>query len=82
MNRNLQISEPLHYIAYVYCLVGLIESWGRGLEKICDSCREEGDSLPEYDTIGNSIMNRFIAPEDRIARGSKRNCNSTLPSAI
>ncbi len=67
-------SEPFNpNIAHVYYLAGFIESWGRGIEKICDSCREEGVSLPEYDITGNSVMIRFIAPEDRIVRGPAQN---------
>lgn len=48
----------------------LPESWGRGIEKICESCREDGVPLPEYDITGNSVMIKFIAPEDRIVRTS------------
>ena len=57
-------------IAHVYYLAGFIESWGRGIEKICESCREDGMPLPEYDITGNSVMIKFIAPEDRIVRTS------------
>lgn len=63
-------SEPFNpNIAHVYYLAGFIESWGRGIEKICESCREDGLPLPEYDITGNSVMIKFTAPEDRIVRG-------------
>lgn len=43
-------SEPYNpNVAHVYYLAGFIESWGRGIEKICEACREDGVSLPEYD---------------------------------
>lgn len=29
--------------------------------------------MPEYDITGNSVMIRFIAPEDRIVRGPAQN---------
>lgn len=64
-------SEPFNpNIAHVYYLAGFIESWGRGIEKICESCREDGVPLPEYDITGNSVMIKFTAPKDRIVRTS------------
>ena len=58
-------SEPFNpNIAHVYYLAGFIESWGRGIEKICQACREDHMPLPEYDITGNSVMIKFIAPED------------------
>lgn len=64
-------SEPFNpNIAHVYYLAGFIESWGRGIEKICESCREDGAPLPKYDITGNSVMIKFIASEDRIVRTS------------
>lgn len=70
-------SEPFNpNIAHVYYLAGFIESWGRGIEKICESCREDGVPLPEYDITGNSVMIKFIAPEDRIVQGPSKNKNA------
>ena len=57
-------------IANVYYLSGLIESWGRGIEKICQSCEEDGSPLPEYTIHPSDIMIQFIAAEDRIVRTS------------
>lgn len=34
-------------IAHVFYLAGFIESWGRGIEKICQACRGENVPLPE-----------------------------------
>ena len=62
-------SEPYNpNIAHVYYLAGFIESWGRGIEKICDACREDDVPLPEYDITGNTVMIKFMASEDRIIR--------------
>lgn len=55
-------------IAHVYYLAGFIESWGRGVEKICDACCEDGVPLPEYDVTGNSVMIKFMASEDIIIK--------------
>ena len=38
------------------------------MEKICNACIEDGTPLPEYEIIGNSIMIRFTAREDRVIR--------------
>lgn len=55
-------------IANVFYLAGFIESWGRGIEKICNACEEDGVPQPEYEIEPNDIMIKFTAPEDRIIR--------------
>ena len=35
-------------IANVFYLAGYIESWGRGIEKICNACQEDGSPQPEF----------------------------------
>lgn len=55
-------------IAHVFYLAGLIESWGRGIEKICFACETDGVPKPEYMITPNDIMIKFTAPEDRIIR--------------
>jgi len=57
-------------IANVYYLAGFIESWGRGIEKICQACDEDGSPRPEYDIHPGDIMIKFTAAEDRIVRTS------------
>lgn len=37
------------YIANTFFRTGFIESWGRGIEKIKDSCKTAGNPMPEYD---------------------------------
>lgn len=29
---------------------GYVETWGRGLEKICEACKQHGAPMPEYFT--------------------------------
>lgn len=53
-------------IAHVFYLAGFIESWGRGIEKICEACKEEDLSVPEFTVNPSDIMVKFTAPEDRI----------------
>lgn len=62
-------SQPFNpHIAHVFYLAGSIESWGRGIEKICDACRKDGVPQPEYTIHPGDIMIKFTAPEDRIIR--------------
>ncbi|MCD8205102.1 MAG: winged helix-turn-helix transcriptional regulator [Clostridia bacterium] len=56
-------------IAQVFYLAGLIESWGRGIEKISNICEEDGVYPPEYTTAsGKDIMVKFSAPVERLVR--------------
>lgn len=55
-------------IANVFYLAGFIESWGRGVEKICAACEREGTPAPEYTINPGDIMIKFTAPADRIIR--------------
>lgn len=65
------VSRPYNpSIANVYYLAGFIESWGRGIEKMCRACEEDGSPLPEYTIHPGDIMIRFSAAEDRIVRTS------------
>lgn len=48
-------------IANVFYRAGYIEAWGRGIQKICDSCRELGTPDPEYIVFGNDITVKFTA---------------------
>lgn len=55
-------------IAHVFYLAGFIESWGRGIERICSACRDDKLPQPEYTINPEDIMIKFTAPEDRIVR--------------
>lgn len=59
-------------IARVLYLAGFIESWGRGIEKICDACRADGIAQPEYTVHPGDIMIKFTAPEDRVVYSGRR----------
>ena len=48
-------------IANTFFRAGFIESWGRGIEKICRLCKEYGISEPEYTVHPNDIMMMFKA---------------------
>ena len=38
---------------------GYVETWGRGIEKICEACKEHGVRLPEYTLHMEDIMIKF-----------------------
>ncbi|MBP5255409.1 MAG: hypothetical protein J6Z23_08540, partial [Lachnospiraceae bacterium] len=59
-------------LAHLFYLAGFIESWGRGVEKICHILQENGLPMPEYTIHPGNIMIRFTGPEDRIVRVSGR----------
>lgn len=67
------VSKPFNPdIAHVLYLAGFIESWGRGIEKICDACREDGIPQPEYIINPGDIMVKFTAPADRVIFSGRR----------
>ncbi|MDO4277350.1 MAG: ATP-binding protein [Lachnoclostridium edouardi] len=58
-------------IAHVFYLAGFIESWGRGIEKICSACKDNGVPQPIYSINPGDIMIEFTASEDRVIRSCK-----------
>ena len=70
---NKHTSKPYNpNIAYVFYLAGFIESWGRGVEKICTALRAENLPMPEYTVNPGDIMIKFTGPKDRIIRVTNR----------
>lgn len=56
------VSKPYNPdIARVFYRAGYIESWGRGIQKICDACKNLGAEEPEYIVHGEDIMVKFKA---------------------
>lgn len=53
-------------IANVFYRAGYIEQWGRGIQKICDACKELGEDLPEYTLLGTGLRVRFKALESAL----------------
>ena len=48
-------------IAKVFYRAGYIESWGRGIQKICDACKMAGAEEPKYNVHGEDIMVKIHA---------------------
>lgn len=47
-------------IANTFFRSGFIEAWGRGIEKIKDSCMQTGNPLPEYFVKKEDIMDESL----------------------
>ena len=50
-------------VANTFYRAGLIESWGRGIEKICELCRRHNIPTPEYTINGADIMMKFVTAD-------------------
>ena len=48
-------------IANAFYRAGYIESWGRGIQKVLESCRELGSPEPEYSILGDDLTIKFTA---------------------
>ncbi len=75
-------------IARVFYRAGYIESWGRGIQKICDACKKLGADEPEYIVHGGDIMLKFHAlqsarvPEIKITKGQKELLDEPIKEPI
>lgn len=58
-------------VARVFYRAGYIESWGRGIQKICDACKSLGADEPIYIVHGEDIMVKFHALQSAIMSDSK-----------
>lgn len=53
-------SKPFNpLIANAFFRAGMIESWGRGIEKINQECKAAGVPIPEYRTDASGLMVKF-----------------------
>lgn len=71
LNNLMQKHASVPYnpnIAHVFYLAGFIESWGRGIEKICAACKNANVPVPEYTVNPRDIMIKFSAPEELVVR--------------
>lgn len=48
-------------LANTFFRAGYIESWGRGIQKICEECDLIGAKSPEYRILGDDITVKFTA---------------------
>lgn len=71
-------------IANVFYRMGYIETWGRGIQKICDECRALGAELPQYEVLGNGIRLHFKALQSALIDQSKapKHQNTDIDGAL
>lgn len=48
-------------IANAFYRAGYVEAWGRGIQKIFESCKEIGAPVPEYRQLGDDLTVKFTA---------------------
>ena len=71
-------SNPLNpEIATTFYRAGYIESWGRGIDKICTLCKDYGIENPEYMLHSNDIMILFRA-KDGSQKSSQKSSQKIL----
>lgn len=58
-------------LANVFYRAGYIEHWGRGIEKICEACKNLGVGLPVYELRGNGLRIHFSALKSALIEDSK-----------
>lgn len=82
-------SKPFNpNIANGFFRAGFIETWGRGIEKICEACRNYGTTLPKYTVYPEDIMIRFevlnVAKNvaKNVANGSKNKIEENTPLVL
>ena len=57
-------------IASVFFLAGFIESWGRGIEKMCNACRENENPLPEFEVSSDDVLAHITEGADYVESAS------------
>ncbi len=48
-------------IVNAFYRAGYIEAWGRGIQKVLESCKELGSPAPEYTVLGDDLTVKFTA---------------------
>lgn len=71
-------------IANVFYRAGYIEAWGRGIQKIFESCIELGAPIPEYKKLGDDLTVKFIAAKIESSQSFKnpKHQNEALDDAL
>lgn len=75
-------------IANVFYRAGYIETWGQGIQKICDECTALGAELPKYEIIGTGLRVYFPALKSalidqlKVAKGQSAKMDGTLDDTM
>ena len=75
-------------IANVFYRAGYIETWGQGIQKICDECVGLGAELPKYEIIGTGLRVYFPAlksaliDQPKVPKGHSAKTDGTLDDTM
>ena len=70
-------------IANTFFRAGYVESWGRGIRKICEECRSHGIKEPKYEVLGGDITVKFSALSlSKTSSGIPRHQNDVLVKRV
>lgn len=70
-------------IANGFFRAGYVETWGRGIEKICEECKSNGVPIPEYTLHLEDIMVKFTPLEQfKVQNGLNGTLEENILSVI
>ena len=72
-------------IANTFFRAGFIEAWGRGIEKIKDSCKEAGNPMPKYTIKREDIMVMFkslVSDTDQATNQANQGSDNSVAARI
>ena len=82
MERHRSVPYNPH-IANGFFRAGYVETWGRGIEKICEACKSHGVPMPEYTLHLEDIMVKFtLSKQPKVPDDSNGTLNGTLEEKI
>jgi len=70
-------------IAKCFFLAGLIEAWGRGIERITEACKQDGYPMPEWKVEPNGVWVVFeFEPEPTTQKTIHKTAQKTTREQI
>lgn len=70
-------------IANAFFRAGYVETWGRGIEKICEACKKYGVAMPEYTLHLEDIMVKFTPlVQSKVPEKSDDTLDGTLSGTL
>ena len=77
-------SQPYNpNIANGFFRAGYVETWGRGIEKICEACKKHGVPMPEYTLHLEDIMVKFTPHISlKVPKGQNGTLDGTLNGTL
>ena len=71
-------------LSALFYRAGYIETWGQGIQKICDECTALGAEVPRYEILGTGIrvyfsaLNSALIDQSKVLKGQSANMYGTL----